>query len=199
MKNDVWSIARLASKPARTEFYWCQGSSTATKPTACILSFGETFLLWERTWRRRKFWARWLPVKRLPLWRIPAVGRLGVPSNPHVGSEPLWELNFAESKDRWIGTEPGRSSHYSREQARPFVGLDFHEPRQFFPLATVFDVEPPLSEAAVLASMKALRCRSEVFGQPLPQFLNGMTAKSLRTAEFFRRRAAPMYRKIRSS
>jgi len=81
----------------------------------------------------------------------------------------------------------------------PFVGLDFHERRQFFPLATILLIEPVVSEDSVLAAMRARRCESEVFGRPMERFSSGLAQKILRGAEFFRRTAAPVYRKIRKS
>jgi hypothetical protein len=83
--------------------------------------------------------------------------------------------------------------------ALPFAGLDFHERRQFFSLAMILEVEPPLSEAAVLAAMIARRCCSEAFGRPMERFSSGLANKTLNAMEFCRRAAAPVYRKIRPS
>jgi hypothetical protein len=79
----------------------------------------------------------------------------------------------------------------------PFVGLDFHARNQFFPLATVLEVEPPVSEASVLESLRAKRCEPEVIGMPFDRFSSGMRGGALRAAEFFRRSAAPVVRKFR--
>jgi len=78
--------------------------------------------------------------------------------------------------------------------ALPFVGLDFHEWRQFFSLATILEIESPLSEAAILVSMRARHCGSQVFGKPLHWFANGKMGKALQAAEKFRRRIAPHLR-----
>ena len=80
--------------------------------------------------------------------------------------------------------------------ALPFVGMDFHERRQFFPLATVLDVEAPVTESSILAAIRAGRCRSEAFGLSLDCFLHGIGARTLSLAEFCRRKAAPLYRKL---
>jgi hypothetical protein len=118
--------------------------------------------------------------------------------NPAWGAKLLGIEIWNRKTDGWA---PSRDAAPLLEStgALPFVGLDFHEQRQFFPLATILEVEPPLSESAVLASMRARRCGSEVFGRPLRQFSNGTAVKTLRTAEFFRRCIAPIYRKFRQS
>jgi predicted metal-dependent phosphoesterase TrpH len=81
-------------------------------------------------------------------------------------------------------------------QMLPFVGMDFHECRQLFPLATVIEAESPITEASILTAMRAGRCRSEAFGFPVKRFLHGISARPVRMAEFFRRKAAPVARKI---
>jgi hypothetical protein len=118
--------------------------------------------------------------------------------NPAWGEKLLGIEIWNRKTDGWA---PSRDALPLLEKTGvlPFVGLDFHERRQFFPLATVLEVAHPCSEAAVLASMKAKRCHSEAFGRPLTQYANGAPAKLLRTAEYFRRCAAPIYRKIRSN
>jgi hypothetical protein len=80
---------------------------------------------------------------------------------------------------------------------RPFVGLDFHERNQFFPLATIIELQPPVTEASIVASLRAKQYGSELFGRPLQSFRGGMWASALRAAEFFRRKAAPVVQKLR--
>ena len=99
------------------------------------------------------------------------------------------------------GWSPSRDAQLLIEKtgALPFVGLDFHNPRQFFPLATVLELEAPISETSVLAAMRAKRCSSEAFGFPIQRFSRGIGVKTLRTAEFFRRKAASIYRNLSAS
>ncbi len=78
----------------------------------------------------------------------------------------------------------------------PFVGLDFHERRQFFPLATILEIEAPISEFGILESLHAKRCSSEAFGIPIVRFSYGIAPVALRAAEFLRRSASPLYRKV---
>jgi hypothetical protein len=117
---------------------------------------------------------------------------------------PAWKADLLaieiwnRKTDGWA---PSRDAGPLLEQtgALPFVGLDFHEHRQFFPMATILDVESAISEDSVLVAMRARRCESEVFGRPIGRFSSGFAERTLRATEFFRRRAAPVFRKFRSS
>ena len=48
--------------------------------------------------------------------------------------------------------------------AIPFVGLDFHTQRQFFPLAMAMDIDSTVTEQAVLGCIRARRVNPRVFG-----------------------------------
>lgn len=81
----------------------------------------------------------------------------------------------------------------------PFVGLDFHSRRQFFPLATELDVEGPITETSVFAEVKSGGCRSTAFNRPLEEFLPaGWRRAGLRGAEYGRRAAARTLRALTS-
>jgi hypothetical protein len=70
----------------------------------------------------------------------------------------------------------------------PFVGMDFHSPRQFFPLAIHLEVRTPVTEASVLECLAHRRCRSSAFGQALEQRgPNGWRLFGLRAVERCRR------------
>jgi hypothetical protein len=81
----------------------------------------------------------------------------------------------------------------------PFAGLDFHDSRQFFPMASLVEMQSQISETAVLTALKARRCRSEVFGLGAPALANGLQVGALRSAESLRRVAAGLYRTAASS
>jgi hypothetical protein len=117
---------------------------------------------------------------------------------------PAWVPNLAgieiwnRKTDGWA---PSRDAVplLNNSGVLPFVGLDFHDPRQFFPLATILELKPPISEESVLACLRARSCRSEAFGRRLPELLNGIGGRILRMAEILRRGAAPIYRRVRLS
>jgi len=86
-----------------------------------------------------------------------------------------------------------------RANSIPFAGLDFHDSRQFFPMATFLEMENPINEAGVLAALRARRCRSKVFGLGAPALANGFRVEALHRAESLRRVAASLYRTTVSS
>jgi hypothetical protein len=73
----------------------------------------------------------------------------------------------------------------------PFVGMDFHSSRQFFPLVTQLELETPITETSVLQGLTLRRCRSTAFGKPVVQHgLNDWRLIGLRAAERCRRSIA---------
>jgi hypothetical protein len=95
---------------------------------------------------------------------------------------------WAPSKDAWPLVQLSNSI--------AFAGLDFHDSRQFFPMATTLEIQSPISEATVLAALRARRCRSEVFGLAAPALANGLQVGALHSAESLRRVAAGLYRSV---
>ena len=53
----------------------------------------------------------------------------------------------------------------------PFVGMDFHTQRQFFPLATELEIQSPITETSVLECLKSRRCRAMALNMSLDEFL----------------------------
>ena len=100
--------------------------------------------------------------------------------------------------DGWAPSRTARAL-IDRSTLLPFMGLDFHDRRQFFPLATMLDLESPVSEARVLAELRAGRCRSFAFGAPVERILVPHRELGLRGIERCRRFAAMVYRTTRLS
>lgn len=79
----------------------------------------------------------------------------------------------------------------------PFVGLDFHTRRQFFPLATQLKIDVPVTETSVLEAFRSRRCCVTALGVALAEFLpHGWRRSGLQAAEFGRRAAASAFRKL---
>jgi PHP domain len=98
---------------------------------------------------------------------------------------------WAPSKHAW--------SLLQKTNLMPLAGLDFHDSRQFFPMATFLEMQDPINEATVLAALRARRCVSKVFGLEAPAFARGVQTKVLHNAESLRRVAASLYRAAASS
>jgi predicted metal-dependent phosphoesterase TrpH len=94
--------------------------------------------------------------------------------------------------DGWAPSKDGQAL-IEASGLTPFVGLDFHSPKQFFPLAMAMELESPVTEAAILNCMKAGRLSCEAFGRPVQAVSEGAGAVALHTAEYMRRKAAALY------
>jgi hypothetical protein len=135
----------------------------------------------------------------------------GVVVFAHPSRREAWKLFDPDWKDKVSGIElwnrktdgwaPSRDARSLLQltQAVPFVGMDFHQRNQFFPLTTVLEVEPPVTEVSVLESLRRHRCSSEAFGFPINGFASGLGSRMFRLAELFRRRAAPLYHRLSGS
>lgn len=137
---------------------------------------------------------------------VAAAGSIAVLAHPSRKQawrrfDPIWASSLVgiESWNRKTdGWAPSRDAQplLKTSGALPFVGLDFHDQRQFFPLVMVLDVSPPISEGTMLEAIKSKRCRFEAFGSPTQIYSGGLPAQALRMAELFRRSAAPLYRRL---
>jgi hypothetical protein len=77
-----------------------------------------------------------------------------------------------------------------------FVGLDFHDSNQFFPLAMELEIKSEIDEAGVLEAFRTKRCFAKAFGASFEQKDSNWWMPALRTAELGRRSAARIYRKL---
>jgi len=81
--------------------------------------------------------------------------------------------------------------------AIPFVGLDFHTQRQFFPLAMAMDIDSTVTERAVLDCIRARRVNPRVFGLEVEGQLVRHALPILEAAEASRKKAARASRKMK--
>jgi hypothetical protein len=127
------------------------------------------------------------------------------PSRKNAGASfnPCWKDRIAgielwnRKTDGWA---PSRDAGplLQTTKALPFVGMDFHDARQFFPLATVLELESPITENTVLDAIRARRCFSMAFGLPATAFSHGAAEMAFHGAESLRRLAALCYRTVRA-
>lgn len=90
---------------------------------------------------------------------------------------------------KYDGVAPDRRAHRLAERhvLPAFVALDFHTSRQFFPLATRFELSNGLSEQATLEALRSGRWRPEFLGRSALAFTGGMPGAFLRGLERARR------------
>jgi len=157
-------------------------------------------------WGSVPFLGEALPTSEL-LKRVKAAGGVAVLAHPSRKNawkcfDPEWENQLLgieiwnRKTDGWVPS-PNAAPLVNPSFHVKFVGLDFHSQRQFFPLAMEMEIAPPLSEALVMACLKARRCAPMAFGSPLDQSRRVWKLATLRLAEACRRRLASSYRKIR--
>ena len=79
----------------------------------------------------------------------------------------------------------------------PFVGIDFHDRRQLFPLAMALDCSSPLSDQAVVDSLRSGRCEPRAFDISLRPGVRGAMQVSLLPFEAARRGCRCIYRRTR--
>ena len=104
---------------------------------------------------------------------------------------------------KYDGVAPGDAASRLLDAgtAVPFVGLDFHTARQFFPLGMLLDLEGPIREETVLECLRLRRCSARAFGLPLTERRFGTALPLLQVAERARRSLAALkrYSKARGS
>jgi hypothetical protein len=95
--------------------------------------------------------------------------------------------------DGWAPSESGLKLA-QQTGAVPFVGVDFHDRRQFFPLAMNLAISEPVTEAAVIDCLRSGSVGPMAFGRPALEFSQGGRRFVMAAAERWRRSAAPFVR-----
>jgi hypothetical protein len=131
----------------------------------------------------------------------------GVAVLAHPERRDVWESFKPEWQQRLLGIEvwnrkydgwapSARGAALVRRAGRiPFVGLDFHTQRQFFPLAMKLGVDGPITEDAVMAALRAGRCAATAFSMPLSGDRFERRLPYFRIAERGRRQLSQMKRR----
>jgi hypothetical protein len=115
---------------------------------------------------------------------------------------PAWRENLLgiEAWNRKTdGWAPGRNSPLllSATGILPFVGMDFHDQNQFFPMSMELNMSGRVNEQAVLDCLRSLECHARVFGCPAEQVTKGLNGIALEIAEYCRRNAAKTFRSFK--
>jgi len=133
---------------------------------------------------------------------LPTIGMLqhvqgggGVAVLAHPSRRDAWKCVAPSWTDKFLGIEawnrkydgwaPSQSAPDIVEQtgAVPFVGLDFHTHRQFFPLGMVLELPKNISEETVLDALRRRHSAARVFGMPLRRSLMNTALPLLKIAE----------------
>jgi hypothetical protein len=117
-------------------------------------------------------------------WRRNAVSRYHPDWAPLLSAVEIWNRKYD-------GFAPHRQSKeiISEYGVQPFVSLDFHTGRQFFPLAMTVQIEAALSPRSVVEAIRHGNCRPEFLGFSALRFTGGKEGAALRALEAIRREA----------
>lgn len=97
--------------------------------------------------------------------------------------------------DGWAPSRAGLELAAGGHGLRPFVGLDFHSARQFFPLAMVASSGGAASVDVVLDALRSGELEPVAFGSSAVRFSHGGGLEAMRASERVRRALARAYRR----
>jgi hypothetical protein len=115
--------------------------------------------------------------------------------------EPEW-VQYLDGIELWNrktdGWAPSRHAPLllKRYSVHPFVGMDFHDRRQLFPLGMRIMTSEPITEESMLANVKAGTYTAIAYGIELDTVFRSGANLVLSTAEAGRRAAAWTYRRL---
>jgi hypothetical protein len=118
-------------------------------------------------------------------WRRDALTRYQPEWTPWLTAVEIWNRKYD-------GLAPGRHLGQFADRAGidPFVSLDFHTSRQFFPLAMSVTLAAEPSTASVVQAMRAGQFRAEFLGLRAAGFTGGAGGAALHSLEAVRRACA---------
>lgn len=126
-------------------------------------------------------------------WRRDAITRYRPEWAQYLLGIEIWNRRYDG-----IAHNPRGRSFAAAHGLLPFVALDFHTRRQFFPLAMVLELEGPATTASVHAALLAGRCRPEVGRFDALRCTEALPGRTLRAAELARRRVRGPVRRIQA-
>lgn len=115
-------------------------------------------------------------------WRRNAISRYQPEWAPLLSAVEIWNRKYD-------GFAPQREIKQlaDKEGLEPFVSLDFHTSRQFFPLAMSVSLDERPSSGSLAEAIRSGRCRPEFLGLSALRFTGGMEGATLRALEAVRR------------
>jgi len=118
-------------------------------------------------------------------WRRDAWQRLDQNWLPHLQAVEVWNRKY----DGWAPNS--RAVQFAdRHGVRPFVSLDFHTRRQFFPLSLAMTIDGGLTRDAVHAALTAGHFQPRFLSTSALMYTGGLPARVLTAVEAARRQAA---------
>lgn len=127
-------------------------------------------------------------------WRRNAVSRYRPEWAPLLSAVEIWNRKYD-------GVAPHREVKKlaDKEGLAPFVSLDFHTSRQFFPLAMSVTLDERPSPVSLAEAIRGGRCRPEFLGVSALRFTGGVEGATLRALEAVRRGVRGPLRRLQQS
>jgi hypothetical protein len=115
-------------------------------------------------------------------WRRNAISRYQPEWAPLLSAVEVWNRKYD-------GIAPHREAGRLAQQEglRPFVALDFHTSRQFFPLAMSVSLQERPTPVSLIDAIRVGDCRPEFLGISALRFTRGLEGATLRSLESVRR------------
>lgn len=158
------------------------------------------------TWGDVPFLGENLPTTET-LHKVKEAGGVAVFAHPFRRNawqrfEPSWGEALAGIEvwnRKYDGFAPNHIAQELQQRvgAIPFVGLDFHTQRQFFPLAMAMEIDSAVTEKSVLECIRARRLNPRVFGFHVEGQLVRRALPILGVVEASRKKAASASRKLK--
>jgi hypothetical protein len=130
-------------------------------------------------------------------WRRDAHLRYRSSWRPLLTAMEIWNRKYDG-----VAPRPDAVALATREGLAPFVSLDFHTARQFFPLCTSVQLNVAPSPKAVIGALRDGDCEPQLFGLSAHRFTGGLGGAVVRGVEDLRLRlrapAGQLERRIRA-
>jgi hypothetical protein len=126
-------------------------------------------------------------------WRRDALSRYRPEWAPLLSAVEIWNRRYDG-----IAPHPEAMALIRQHALRPFVSLDFHTRRQFFPLSMSMRITDPLSASALVDAIRSGRCRPEVLGFSALRFTRGVEGALAQALETLRRQTASRIRALQA-
>jgi hypothetical protein len=125
-------------------------------------------------------------------WRRNAIARYQAEWAPLLSAVEVWNRKYD-------GIAPNRqvAALAARDNLSLFASLDFHDSRQFFPLAMSIILDAPPSASSIAAAIRSGRFQPEFFGRSIFRFTGGLEGATLSALEAVRRRLRRPLRGLR--
>ena len=124
-------------------------------------------------------------------WRRDAISRHRPEWTPLLSAVEIWNRRYDG-----IAPNPGGPRFAQAEALAPFVALDFHSRRQFFPLSMSLELEHGVSTASVVDALRHRRHRPELLRVPAVVLTHGVPGATVRALERTRRALRGPVRRI---